>query len=110
MRRRSPRIMRPAATPRKSAWSDLVIYFVLALSTLCAYAQVRGFDFVNYDDPPHISQNSHVRAGLSPEGLQWALTSVEFGNWFPVTRLSYLIDREWFGLDPGAAHLVNLVF
>ncbi len=103
-------VIQPVAAPQKSAWPDAVIYIILAVSTVCAYAQVRGFDFVNYDDPPHVSLNSHVRAGLSPKGLEWALTSVEFGNWFPVTRLSYLIDREWFGLDPGAAHLVNLFF
>jgi protein O-mannosyl-transferase len=96
--------------PSKDAWLNWAIGLLLALSVLTAYWQVRRFDFVNYDDPANVSQNSRVRAGLSAGGLQWAFTSVELGNWLPVTRISYLADRQWFELDAGAAHSVNLLF
>lgn len=79
------------------------------LATFAVYAQVRHFDFV-YDDPLYVSQDPHVRDGLSAKGLTWALTSGDAGNWFPVTRISYLIDYQLFGLDAGMLHLTNLLF
>jgi protein O-mannosyl-transferase len=102
---------RPARPPRlsKDAWLNWAIGLLLALSILAAYGRVRHFDFVNYDDPANVSQNSRVRAGLSADGFKWAFTSGELGNWLPVTRISYLADRQWFELDPGAAHSVNLL-
>jgi Flp pilus assembly protein TadD len=109
---RRKRKERPAPPPRlsKDAWLNWAIGLLLALSILAAYGQVRHFDFVNYDDPANISQNSHVRAGLSADGFKWAFTSGDLGNWLPVTRISYLADRQWFELDPGAAHSVNVFF
>lgn len=101
-----------AVTPQRSRseWLNLAIGPLLAISILAAYGQVRRFDFVNYDDPANLSQNAHVRAGLSAGGFELAFTSGELGNWLPVTRISYLADRQWFQLDPGAAHSINLFF
>jgi len=69
---------------------------------------VRHFDFVNFDDPQTVSENPHVRQGITPAGLRWALTSVEAANWFPVTRLSHLIDVQLFGIESGLQHAVNV--
>ena len=107
-----PKPAAPPSPPRPARrwWPDLWICLLLLAATLAVYSQVRHFDFVNYDDPDHASQNVHVRAGLTSEGLAWALTSGDYGNWFPVTRLSYLIDYQLFGLDAGMLHLTNLLF
>ena len=94
----------------RSLWPDLGVCLILLLLTLAVYGQVRHYDFVNYDDPDNFSQNAHVRAGVSSQGLAWALTSGDSANWFPVTRLSYLIDYQLFGLDAGMLHLTNLLF
>ena len=56
--------------PRKStalagARVDLLIYLALVLATFAVYAQVRDFDFVNYDDFDFISDNLNVRNGLT---------------------------------------------
>ena len=85
------------------------IYLALLAATLLAYAEVRSFDFVNYDDPFYVSANPHVRAGLTAEGIKWAFTSGEGANWFPLTRLSELIDHDLFGMDSGAEHMVNVL-
>lgn len=85
------------------------IYAALLAATLISYAEVRGFDFVNYDDPFYVSGNAHVRAGLTAAGIKWAFTSGEGANWFPVTRLSELVDFELFGMDSGAQHAVNVL-
>jgi hypothetical protein len=81
----------------------------LFAATCAVYAPVRHFDFVNYDDPEYVTRNPHVRAGLAPAGIVWALTSRENSNWFPLTRLSHMLDCEWFGLHAGGHHVVNVV-
>ena len=48
---------------------DLLIYLALFLATFAVYAQVRHFDFVNYDDPDYTTGNLHVRQGLTAQGL-----------------------------------------
>jgi len=69
------------------------------------YAPVRRFEFVNFDDPEYVTRNIHVRGGVTLPGLGWALTSGEAANWFPVTRLSHMLDSQLFGLRSGWHHL-----
>ena len=38
----------------------LSIYFILAVSTLLVYWQVRNFGFVDYDDKDYVYENQHV--------------------------------------------------
>ncbi len=84
------------------------VYFVLILSTLLVYWQVRNFDFVNYDDKVYVSENPHVLNGLSRSGVIWAFTSCYFGYWQPLTWLSLMVDCKLFGALPGRIHLVNV--
>src|SRR5579862_8217558 len=88
--------------------SDLWIYLVLFLGIFAAYYQVRGFDFVQYDDPDY-SLNPQVARGLTAGGLRWAFTSGEDSNWLPLTRVSHLIDSQIFGLESGGPHLINVL-
>ena len=103
-----PRPSNPPPGPARHWWPDFWVCLLLLAATWAVYGQVRHFDFVNYDDPGQVYENEHVRHGLSAESVQWALTSGEAGNWFPVTRLSYLIDTQLFGVDGGMLHLTNL--
>jgi Tfp pilus assembly protein PilF len=79
----------------------------LFLTTLLTYAPVYHFGFVNLDDPEYVTRNAHVRRGLTVDGVVWAVTSTEAANWFPVTRLSHLLDVEIFDLRPGGHHFTN---
>ena len=105
----------PRARPKKSrairrcSHLDLLIYLALLLATFAVYAQVRHFDFVNYDDPDYTTGNVHVRQGLTTQGLEWALTSRDAANWFPVTWVSHMLDAQFFGLDSGWDHLHNVL-
>ena len=78
----------------------------LLLATLAVYWPVRQFHFVSLDDLDYVAQNEHVRSGLSAESVRWALFTTENANWFPLTRLSYLADRQFFeprgGLPSGS--------
>jgi len=88
---------------------DLLISLSLLLATFAVYAQVRHFDFVNYDDPDYTTRNVHVRQGLTVQGLEWALTSRDAANWFPVTWVSHMVDSQLFGMESGWDHLHNVL-
>ena len=96
-------------TPPTASRIDLWIYLGLVAATFLVYFEARTFDFVNYDDPEYVTNNPHVREGLTWDGLGWALTSGEAANWFPVTRISHMLDVQFFGLDGGWHHLTNVV-
>ncbi len=89
---------------------ELAIRLALVLSILIVYAQVRHFDFVDYDDTAYVSQNRHVQEGLTAENFKWAFTAIVSSNWMPVTLLSHMLDVQLFGLHSGMHHLVNVVF
>jgi len=86
----------------------IFIYFILAMSVLLVFWQVRDFDFVNYDDQDYVYENRHVLDGLSWDGVIWAFTSGDAANWHPVTWLSLMLDCQMFGNGPGRIHLVNV--
>jgi Flp pilus assembly protein TadD len=82
---------------------------LLLLITLLVYASVVSHDFVNYDDPEYVTGNSQVQAGLSLDGLMWALTTTAAHNWHPLTWLSHMLDWELFGSWAGGHHLTSVL-
>jgi tetratricopeptide (TPR) repeat protein len=95
--------------PVNKANPNLWIYLCLFAVTLLVYFQVSRFSFINFDDPVYVSRNPHVQSGLTAAGVLWAFTSTEGANWFPVTRLSHLLDAQLFGLDSGWHHLSSVL-
>jgi tetratricopeptide (TPR) repeat protein len=87
-----------------------LIALLLALITLLAYLPVTHDSFGDYDDQVYVTENSTVQNGLTWAGIQWAFTTGHASNWHPVTWLSHMTDCELFGLNPGAHHLVNVLF
>jgi len=96
----------PAASVLRHA--DLWICLALLAITLALYSSAGHFDFVNFDDPDYVSANPHVRHGITISGILWAFTSTEAANWFPVTRLSHMLDCQIFGVSSGWHHLVSV--
>ena len=98
-----------ALAPARERTREWPIYLLLFLATFAVYSQVRHFDFVNFDDPEYVTDNNHVRTGLTWDGVAWALTSTGAENWFPLTRISHLVDYQLFGMRSGWHHLTNLL-
>jgi protein O-mannosyl-transferase len=91
----------------------LIIGILLVLLTAAVYAPVRNHEFINFDDGGYVSENLHVKDGLSPGSIQWAFTLIkdnEIAYWHPVTWLSHMADCELFGVDAGLHHLSNLFY
>jgi tetratricopeptide (TPR) repeat protein len=93
--------------PDKSRIS--LICFLLGLTTLITFGQVCRNDFINYDDTIYVTENQHVRGGLTFNNVFWAFTAAHGSNWHPITGLSHIIDCQLFGLNPAGHHFTNLL-
>jgi len=93
--------------------TQLVLRFAICAAliaiTWAVFGQTVGHGFVNFDDPMYVSENDHVRAGLTWSGVVWAFTHVHSFNWHPLTTMSHMLDCKLFGLKPGAHHFVNVL-
>lgn len=97
-RRRFFRIPRP----------DLLISLSLILLIVVAYWRVYGFNFVGLDDSFYVFKNKHLAEGFTLSNLDWILYSFDPDNWFPLTRLSHLIDYQLWGPKPSWMHVENV--
>jgi Flp pilus assembly protein TadD len=88
----------------------IIICLMLVTVTLTAYWAVQSYDFVTFDDPVYVTENHHVQSELTRKNLNWALLSTEAGFWHPLTWLSFFIDFDLYGLNPGGYHWTNLLW
>lgn len=82
---------------------------LLAVVTLALYNPVNRHPFVNYDDDRYVTENSHVRQGLTVETIAWALMSTEQANWHPLTWMSHALDVSVFRLNPAGHHFTSVL-
>jgi tetratricopeptide (TPR) repeat protein len=87
-----------------------LVCLFLALGTMLVYLPAGFHDYIFFDDPSYVTDNPVVQNGLTWAGLKWAFSGWHAGNWHPLTWLSHQLDCELFGLNPGAHHLVNVLF
>jgi len=80
----------------------------LVAATLAVYSQAWSFSFINVDDSVYGSQNPHIEAGLSLEGLRWSL-GIHDCNWIPLTWLSLMLDSNISGTSPAGYHVTNVI-
>ena len=90
-------------------YSSFWICLALTLATVAVYCQVGSYEFVNYDDPPYVSENSNIQDGITLKAVEWAFTSGYAANWHPLTWLSLMLDCQLFGTNAGWMHLMNLI-
>jgi len=90
--------------------SVLWICLCIALLTFAVYGQVKNHAFVDFDDYEYITENPHVRSGLTTENIVWTFASYHSNNWHPLTWISHMADVQFFGLNPAGHHLVNVFF
>ena len=88
----------------------IAIYLFLTAASLLAYWQVIQCDFINFDDPAYVTENIHIRHGITMAAIRWAFTTGYAANWHPLTWMSHMLDVQLFGLNPRWHHLTNLLF
>jgi tetratricopeptide (TPR) repeat protein len=88
---------------------NLAICAAIIVLLIGIYWPIFTFEFVVYDDGGYVYDNPRVARGLTLENIMWAFTTYEKSNWHPLTWISYLMDIELFGMNPGAQHAINLL-
>jgi protein O-mannosyl-transferase len=114
----SAAVMKPLEGAKTPASSQLFVspgrrtlVFCLLLITvvLVSYNAVTHNGFVRYDDDEYITDNPHIRAGLTWATVKWAFATYDQANWHPLTWLSHALDCQLFGLHPVGHHYVNVL-
>src|SRR5262249_61201964 len=65
-------------------------------------------DFVNYDDPRYVYQNTRITSGLNISGIAWAFTHIHSENWHPLTTITHMLDCQLYGLKAGGNHFTKV--
>jgi tetratricopeptide (TPR) repeat protein len=86
-----------------------ILSLALVLLTVLTYLPVRSNGFINFDDNHYITENAHVRAGLTWDTVKWAFTTYDAANWHPLTWLSHALDSQLFGMNPAGPHLIGVL-
>src|SRR5438552_7404526 len=97
----SPRTNRSAQT--------MGICIALAALSWLVFGQTLWHDFVNYDDPRYVYENTNITEGLSISGIVWAFTHIHSMNWHPLTTISHMLDCQLYGLKAGWHHCTNVL-
>lgn len=85
------------------------IGILLVVVTLAVYGQVARFEFINFDDTFHVTENERVQEGLTWENVGWVFSAGPAPGWYPLAWLAHMADCELFGLHPGGHHVMSLV-
>lgn len=71
------------------AWGAVAVFAVV----VAVFAVNARNELVRFDDLEYIAQNPHVRNGLTPRSVAWALSNVGYAaNWHPLTWMSHAFD------------------
>lgn len=91
---------------RRRNW---IVSLALFSVTMVLYWPATTFSFVNIDDQFYVYDNPEVLKGFSWGGIRWAFTTVEAGNWAPVTLISHMADCSLYRQVAGGHHLTNIL-
>jgi tetratricopeptide (TPR) repeat protein len=94
----------------RNRWGfNVAICIALAGLAWLIFGQTRWHDFVNYDDPRYVYENTEITGGLNIGSIAWAFTHVHSMNWHPLTTISHMLDCQLYGLNAGWHHFTNVL-
>jgi tetratricopeptide (TPR) repeat protein len=100
------------AVAEAAGGAQLRLKIALAVSlcalTVVVFLPMLDHAWLNYDDDIYITDNPDLLRGLTRDGVAWAFSTFHGANWFPLTRLSWMLDYEIYGLDPAGFHATGL--
>ena len=95
----------PGAGTTRARLLGLLLFLVVAGVFLPALRH----DFIYDDDPGFVTDNPHVRDGLTWANVKWAFLSGGIDYWRPLSWLSHMADCQIFGLNPWGHHLTSIL-
>jgi protein O-mannosyl-transferase len=98
-----------AVQRRNIPWVIAWICVGLVILTWAVFIQTLRYDFVNYDDPSYVYQNTRITSGIDFANVAWAFTHVHSQNWHPLTTITHMLDCQLHGLKAGWHHFTNVL-
>ena len=103
-------ISQSMASPKVNRhWLTVGVCVFLTVLVWVVFGQTLRHDFVNYDDPRYVYENTKITSGLSIAGIGWAFTHIHSENWHPLTTISHMLDCQLYGLKAGWHHFTNVL-
>jgi len=93
---------------KKVRFSDWLAPAFIAAWTALVFWPALGAGFLDWDDGVYIVANGHIR-GLTWANLRWMVSTLDVGHYIPLTWLTFAIDYQLRGLDPGQFHATNVL-
>jgi protein O-mannosyl-transferase len=90
-------------------WFTVGVCIALAALTWLVFGQTLWHDFINYDDPRYVYENTKITGGVSLSGVAWAFSHIHSMNWHPLTTISHMLDCQFYGLRSGWHHFTNVL-
>lgn len=87
---------------------SIVLILIIGL-VVASHHRLVSFDFINLDDNTYIYLNPDLKHGLTLTNISQAWTTFGHPYYMPLTRLSFLVDAELYGTNPGGYHFSNLL-
>ena len=107
MERKQTMICSRVSENRRNRYAGICI--LLIALTLCLYWPVHNYDFIRFDEEQYVTNNPHVLAGLTRDGMIWSFGTLEAGFWHPLTWLSLMADSDLYGTNAGGYHWTNVL-
>src|SRR5581483_8805763 len=93
----------------KSRYLTVSVCIALAGLIWLVFGQTLWYDFVNYDDPRYVYENTRITGGLNLSAIAWAFTHIHALNWHPLTTISHMLDCQLYGVKAGWHHFTNVL-
>lgn len=99
----------PPADPDHARKTERLIGALLVVLTPLIYWPALSCSFLVWGDSDFVTENRHVQSGLSVGTVRWAFSTLEAGNWQPLTWVSLLLDTSLYGGQSAAGfHFTNV--
>jgi len=94
---------------QRRAFLQVVLGALIFALASAVYLPIREHEWLNYDDDIYVTGSAELQQGIGWEGVRWAFATQQGANWFPLTRLSWMLDLELHSNEPGGFLLTNLL-
>ena len=102
--------LRKKSPDQTNSASMFLLCFLLFGTVVWTFWPSLQCQFLFFDEYGYLWTNPHVNSGLTLSGCLWALHSLDYSNWYPLTWLSHMLDFQIYGKNPWGHHLTNVLF
>jgi len=88
---------------------DIIICTLLIAFIAGVYYRVLHAGFINLDDCEYVVDHLEVHTAPTLQAIVYAFQAVKVATWQPLVFISYMIDWQFWGLNPMGYHLTNLL-